>query len=214
MTMALLWIFAVLSILVCSAMPPFGNSFFPGLINGRCSLSEPCRIKIHLHRTSTTTETAEQCRCPPSNPCSSDWEGDASRVITVKHLNDMTMSMMFCSEVQPRILCTDNGTALQLAEVSILPQNVEFFTCTCADSRPLVLDETYIDYDHATHMKYSCPEFKRQCNIQGPNRDECMSTNEDETRTQYPCECPTDTSCDPDRSVRDQTKFFCRDVRQ
>lgn len=73
---------------------------------------------------------------------------------------DMTMSMMFCREVQPRILCTDNGTALQLAEVSILPQNVEFFTCTCADSRPLVLDETYIDYDHATHMKYSCPEFK------------------------------------------------------
>lgn len=73
---------------------------------------------------------------------------------------DMTMSMMFCREVQPRILCTDNGTALQLAEVSRLPQNVEFFTCTCADSRPLVLDETYIDYDHETHMKYSCPEFK------------------------------------------------------
>lgn len=51
----------------------------------RCSsASKPCRIKVDMHRISATTETiaAELCSCPASKPCSTDWEGDASRVIT------------------------------------------------------------------------------------------------------------------------------------
>lgn len=73
---------------------------------------------------------------------------------------DMTLSMMFCNEVQPPTLCTDNETALEVTGLSTLPQEVDVFRCACADSRPLVIDEMYLDSAHFRHMKYVCPNFK------------------------------------------------------
>ncbi|PVD22281.1 hypothetical protein C0Q70_18089 [Pomacea canaliculata] len=188
----------------------------------RCSsASKPCRIKVDMHRISATTETiaAELCSCPASKPCSTDWEGDASRVITrelatTNSDTDMTLSMMFCNEVQPPTLCTDNETALEVTGLSTLPQEVDVFRCACADSRPLVIDEMYVDSAHFRHMKYVCPNFKRRCNIRRTNRDECTLFSDDGNRIHYPCKCPSRTSCEPDFSIPYETTPVHRCVWQ
>ena len=73
---------------------------------------------------------------------------------------NMTLSMMFCSAVQPQRLCTSGEVALQLTGMSHVPTEVDFIECSCADPRPMVLDRKWYGPDHRQYHAFVCDKHK------------------------------------------------------
>ncbi|KAL8605731.1 hypothetical protein ACOMHN_065856 [Nucella lapillus] len=204
---------------------PFRNS---GRMPPCSESSRPCRLQAVLVGVDSRSDPPGElrrlihnhlCSCPPSAPCSTDWSPSNNKMIsrelrTNGNIN-MTFSMMFCTPVHldqnQRGWCQPGQVALRLMGMSSVPTELDFVSCRCADSRPLVLHRRYIGMDFKQYDDYVCSNHKRRCNVEW-NPDTCLIHTPANRTDGFPCKCPYGTVCRSTSDIPFNKDFRCLSI--